>query len=214
MNAILRAIAASACLAPSALAGSVYAFESVNANGRRSTAEGVAQLSMEVAEISGRVAGFRFANTGPGAFSISQIHWDNRSGLLAGVESILGSQGVQFTEGLSSRGLPGGVAAGFVTSFGVEARSPAAHHGASAGEWVEVRIRLDEGVSFFSVLEALDSSALRVGVRAVGFAGGRGESFVSSPSLTFAVAPLPSAAAMGAACLSAMAWSRRRRHSA
>lgn len=178
-----------------------YSFSCITNNNAADCATGQTQFSLSVTD-TGSVVNFTFANSGPGASSITDIYFDwatSMTPLTTGVLTDSGA-GVSFSWGASPPNLPGGSSIGFVTDLAADSNSPAQPMGVNPGEWLNVAFTTDQ-----DLIAALNSGALRVGIHTQGYVGGGSESLVVSPI------PEPETYAMLAAGLALLGWQVRRR---
>jgi hypothetical protein len=140
-------------------------------------------LSAQVSMTGSQVL-FTFQNNSTITSSITQIYFDDLSGLLSGITDNgldWGSQtGVDFQLGANPHNLPGGNNCNppFQTteplmSFSVSSVSPVAPNGINPGEWLEITFDLtDNSTTFQNVLDALGKHDLRIGVHIQSLEGG------------------------------------------
>jgi len=173
------------------------------------------QFKCVVSDVVGQPgqATFRFTNNVGIASSISEIYYD--SGPLLSLVSLTQS-GCNFTGGGANPGnLPGGgnltPAFNAVQSFSADAQGNPANGINAAGNYLEMKFNLISGNTFASVVSALESGSLRIGlhVRSIQLPGGGdvSDAFVNTPS----VVPLPPAALAGGASLLGLMVIRRLR---
>ena len=147
---------------------------------------------------------FLFRNTGPAAWSITDIYFDDATGSAASLGSIsalidndsylsfngqrlYGHSGVDFTRGASPANLPQGDTLNppFETTAGLSADSdsPVVANGIEPDEWLGVVVDLIEGRDLADARTALEAGLLRIGIQAqaVGPVTQR-DSFVSRPT--------------------------------
>lgn len=208
-----------------------YSFEGLTANNVANVATGEAQLSVEVSNegVGSNQVKFTFRNAGPKASSITDVYFDDGA-LLSGIASFSESSGVEFSPGAAPGNLPGGNNAKppFKASAGLKADSdpPVQPNGVNPGEWLAITFNLKSGMTFQSVLDALELGLhlnpnipaddqgvnLRIGVHVQGFQGGGSESFLNGPPGV--VAPEPSTLALALTGIAGLGYAglRRFRH--
>ena len=142
------------------------------------------QLVVDVLDAGGGLVSFRFDNLGPLASSITGIYFDG-DGVIAPPLTIDSfSSGVLFTAGSGSPGyLPGGNNASppFETTAELLADSdpPTQPNGINPGEWL---VLLATAVSGFdSIVTALISGDLRIGLHVQGLLDGESETYINTP---------------------------------
>lgn len=199
----LLALAAISLALPAGATGApqVLHFRSITANDPSggATADGVANLRVEVSDPGERKARFRFFNDS-GVSSLTDVYFDD--GALLGIDRIADSgQGVSFAQYANPANLPGGnsltPAFHATRGFSADADAPVSANGVQdsggSGEWLAIDFELKPGMSFADVQMALTLPAggewLRIGLHVQSFAGGYSESFVNAPSAT----PVPEA---------------------
>lgn len=168
-----------------------YGFYGLTWNSAGDVAIGVSQLSVKISSIQTDPTQvlFTFLNSGSDASSITDVYFDD--GALLGIASIVGSQGVSFSQGASPGNLPGGQEIGFsVTSgFLADSDSPAQPNGVNPGEWLQIYFNLVQNKTYADVITAIELAAqnpgedveggLRIGIHVQGFTSGGSESFVN-----------------------------------
>lgn len=145
------------------------------------------QLVVDVLDAGAGLVSFRFDNLGPLASSITGIYFDG-DGVIAPPLTIADqSLGVSFTAGSASPGdLPGGNNASppFDTTAGLLADSDSGPpgtqtNGINPGEWL---VLLATAVSGFdSIINALISGDLRIGLHVQGLLDGESETYINTP---------------------------------
>jgi hypothetical protein len=158
------------------------------------------QLSVEVSQIGTNVC-FYFTNDVGIASSITDIYFDDNTGVLSLPVVITQSSGVDFSAGASPGNLPGGNEAtpDFEATAGLTADSnpPTQQNGVnSSSEWLQ----LCYGGTLASVLQALGSGDLRIGLHIQGFADGGSDSYINNPN------PIPEPSTMAIAGLGALGF--------
>lgn len=177
----------------------MYGFTNITNNNVNDAAAGEAQLSFNVSDLGGGLIQFEFLNVGQLLMSITDIYFDdNQNDTFSAIASIVNGPGVAFSVGASPPDLPGGNNVNFETSPGLAADSdPAAQpNGVNPGEFVRLRLSLQQGLAFADVISRLNSAALRVGIHVQGFDGGGSEAFVNNPNTP--PVPAPAAVLLGA----------------
>lgn len=197
-------------------------FDCITNNNSVSAAVGESQLSVEVTEmIDGKVL-FTFYNVGTFACSITDVYFDNGSptetlgGLYALIDSDNGGDsGVSFSPNATPPNLPGAanVSPVFATSAGLSADSdsPVSVNGVNTGETLGVVFSLISGKTFDSVLAAIASGDLRVGIHVQGFDGGFSEAFVNIPDPHNSMVPEPGTMSLLVAGLLSLVSMKKRR---
>jgi len=161
-------------------------FSCISGNNAASCLAGELQLLVDVTVTGGVNGGVNFyiTNTGPVPSSIADVYVDDGSGLLLLPVTLAGAPGVFFAPGTSPADLPGGIGIGFSADYGFGAISsngagvPA--NGVKPGEWLLVSFSMAPGTSLETVLAAMASDSLRLGLHVQGFPGGYSESFVTT----------------------------------
>lgn len=206
-SALAPAFCALIISAGSASAGSVYGFTGVSNNNIANTTTGEAQFLLEVGLVGGNAL-FTFTNNGPNGSVMSELYWDDNTGVLNAMLSIDDSDpGVDYESvgtGVSPGNLPAGNPVGFSADFATEPNNPQPHKGIGINESLGVLFSING--SFADVIAALNAGDLRVGVHAQSFANGGSESFINGGTAV----PTPGTAAMGVVLLAGLAARRRR----
>lgn len=140
-----------------------------------------AQFSVNVSESAGRVL-FKLSNAGPFASNVTEVYWDDDSGLLSNgpdVDDGTTSPGVAFLPNASVNpgNLPGGNAVSFAADHAIDSQNGNGN-GVQPSEMAGF---LFDG-NTNAVIAAMHSGSLRVGmhVRSIGSAG-ESEGFVNIP---------------------------------
>lgn len=144
------------------------------------------QLFVEVLDAGGDLVSFEFQNLGPLASSITGIYFHDLNENLIDPPLTIDSQsaGVSFTAGSAAPpDLPGGQNATppFETTAGLLADSdpPAQPNGINPGEWLLILATAFSG--FDSIITALISGELRIGVHVQGLLDGESETYINTP---------------------------------
>lgn len=174
---LLVAIAATAS---SYCSAATFSFEQITSNG---TENPEAQLSVDVSDSGGQVLFEFFNNNISGALAsrISEVYWDDDSGLLTNgpvVDASTTSAGVDLSAiPASPSNLPSGNIANFIAELSA-GRVMAASNGVDPGE---VAGFLFDG-NANQVITAMQNGNLRLGMHVISIGnGGQSESFVSVP---------------------------------
>jgi hypothetical protein len=179
-------VSAFALAAGTTHAAVTYGFGGITNNSATNTANGEAQLFVDVAAVGAAQVSFTFRNVGPHAMSITDVYFDD--GTLLGIASITNMSGVDFSQGASPPNLPGGntLSPPFSTTAGFLADSdpPAQPNGVNPGEQLVITFDLIGGMTFADTITALDTPGdhLRIGIHVQGYADGGSESFVNVPA--------------------------------
>jgi len=166
-----------------------YGFYNITSNNTTNAATGETQLFLDITDAGMTDAGvgqvlFKFSNSlVPGnASSITQIYFDDDSGLIKGIDELVVSSGVDYFEPAKIGQLPGGntLDPRFRGDFSVEPNAPTAPNGINPGEWLGVYFDVNNGGTFDKVVAALESGKLRVGFHVQAFENGGSEAFVNN----------------------------------
>jgi hypothetical protein len=159
-----------------------YNFTNITANSTVNAATGETQLFLDITDAGDSQALFTFRNSeDPGdPSSITQIYFDDDSGILLGISELTTSAGVDYYEPASVGNLPGGntLDPRFRGDFSVEPNSPTAPNGINPGEYLGVLFDITS--DFDSLITALESNELRVGFHVQAFEDGGSEAFVNN----------------------------------
>jgi len=171
-----------------------YGFEVFTNNGDWGTGGanfGDPGLDLSVEVYNGfETAHFKFHNNSAPSVgaSITDIYFDD--GILLGISSITNQPtATSFDSPAKPSELPGNtlLEPDFITSnpgnqsFSADSDPPTFHNGIEAGEWLIISYALQPGGTIDDVIQQLNSSQLRIGIHAQGFADGSSESAVNVP---------------------------------
>jgi len=140
-------------------------------------------LYVEVSDGEGEAV-FTFYNESLINSSIATIYFDG--GSLLGIADIIGWTGTSFSQSATPSNLPGGkpLEPSFVTTagFSIGSDAPRPHSGVNPGEWVQITFDLiNNDGSFPSVIDELDTGALRIGIHVIALPDGSSESAIAVP---------------------------------
>ena len=165
------------------------------------------QLSVDIQSVDATHVSFTFSNAGPIASSITDIYFVNSPALFSGISNIGNHAGVNFSEGATPPGLPGGASFGFGAgsiAFSADSTSPVSPNGINPGESLAIAFALLGGSSFGDVITAMFAQTLRIGIHVQSITGGTSDSYL-------ATTPLPGALPLFATGLASLAFLRRRK---
>lgn len=192
-----------------------YGFGAITSNGNIGPEIGEAQMFVTISEFAPNQVLFYFVNAGPQESSITDVYFDD--GTLLGIALLIdadegkgGDPNVDFSQGASPPGLPGGnnvdppfeVTAGFLA----DSDAPTQSNGVNPGEFLGIVFDLLKGGTIKNVFEELDNGELRIGIHVQGFADGSSESFINNS----VPVPVPGAVFLGALGLGMVGWAKRR----
>jgi hypothetical protein len=167
-------------------------------------------LSVSVSQLDANTLQFTFSNLSGIESVVSEIYFQDLNGLIARYQ-ILNDQNtgnVVFQEGASPGSLPGGQDISFSTSYAMGADNPSPKYGINPNETLSFTVQLSQGVGVATLVESLQSGALRIGAHVQSIGGGTSDSYVSGGGA--AAAPEPGTMAlMGSGLLAG--WLVRRR---
>lgn len=162
-----------------------YPFQIFTTNGDYNDSPAV-DVSMQVYGDKNTIA-FKFFNNSTINNSLTAVYFHD--GSLLGISSVQNSAGVSFSTPAVPGNLPGGALLNppFVATeeFSASGDPPPSHEGIdNSGEYVIVTFDLITGGTLESVINELNSSDLRVGVRLQGFDDDSSESAIHTPEPT------------------------------
>jgi hypothetical protein len=173
-------------------AGFLFGFNNITGNSATNALAGENQLLINVTDANGgktltsNQVLFTFSNIGSAASSITQIYFDNGTALKSISNVATSATGVSFSQGTGQ--LPGGnsLSNKFASNFGIQANQPTSQQGvnntgAGGNEWVSVLFTLDTNKTLQTVIDELQSGALRIGMHIQAFGDGGSEAFVNKP---------------------------------
>lgn len=130
--------------------------------------------------------------------SICDIYFDDNSGYLNSLETIINGTGVSFDSPARPKNLPGGKPFSFKSDFSVDSDSPVSHNGInSSTESLGLLFNLTSGKSYSDVINALASECLRIGlhIQSIGYCD-KSDSYINDHG-NQNVVPVPGAALLG-----------------
>ena len=144
-----------------------------------------AQFVVDVLDDGGGFVSFTFQNLGPAASSIADIYFHDAGGdLIPPLDIDSQSTGVSFSLGANPGDLSGGNNAtpSFVATAGLttDSNPPAQPNGINPGEWLVILAEAFD--DFDSVVAALMTGNLRIGLHVQGLLGGASQSYISNPT--------------------------------
>ena len=183
-----------------------YQVVGVSNNDPGNTTIGESQLSVELMDLGSGQIKFVFSNSGPEECSITDVYFDDRSGLLSNL-TVINSTGVLFSQWATPSNLPAGnnLDPHFETSLGMSADSdpPVQLNGVNPSEYLGIAFDLKSGWDVAGVDNSIYSGDLRIGLKVQGFADGGSETFVAVPA--------PGALMLGSLGVCIVGWLRRGR---
>ena len=215
MKKIALGVLATGLLAGPMAANAIpFSFGCLSNNNTTNCATGESQLLVDVTGGVGFVD-FRFSNTGPNASSIADIYWDwTGTGFFTAAQGTItdSGSGVSFSFGANPNNLPAGNNANpdFEATIGSDSNPPVQPNGVNPGEWVNFHF-VSATPDFQSVINALNSGALRLGLHVQGFANGGSESFVNEGPPPPTSVPEPTVLSLFGLALLGVGFVRRRR---
>jgi hypothetical protein len=193
-----------------------YTFTQLHGDGFKEVND---QLGMNVTASGKDAVSFTFFNNVGDSSSITDVYLAGTDGLLILPGKITEqSPGVSYSIGADPRNLPGGKPFEFVASIGADSNPPVQPNGVStAKEYVTWTFALASGVTYDSVIKALDAGSLRVGLLVPGMSGGSA-SFINTCGLQSCSqapsVPLPASLWLMFGAMGGLAAISRRRKSA
>lgn len=200
-------------------AGFTYGFFGITNNNAGDVAVGANQLSVDLSSRRNNRVRVRFDNVGLDASSITDVYFDDSLGVFDSIYQIKNTGGVSFSEGAAPGNLAGGnmLDPAFQSTLGLNADSdpPVQINGVNPGEQLTLYLQIAAGSAFSDVVDAINSSALRIGIHVQGFNSGGSESFVNmTPSGPPPVVPEPSGLALAGLAAVGLVFRRRRKQGA
>ena len=173
-----------------------FGFAGLSNNNATNTANGEAQLSLEVVQSGSNVL-FNFINSGVEALLINDVYFDDDNGLLDGYVGEINVEiaalgGVDFgPDAANPQNVPASnsVVPSFSADLSFDAKNPGGSggNGVDQGETLGLILSLVGTTTVNDILLALDNQDLRVGLHVQGFDNDGSESFVNISAI-----PLPS----------------------
>lgn len=172
------------------LATQTYDFYCITNNAAADVMIGEQQLKVEVSDQGPGLVGFKFMNEGLEDCVITEIYFQDGSGLLLGYASIEEDMlKVDFKQeevgNVNPKNLPGGksIDPQFIASaaFSIEPVNPEPNWGVNPEEWVKIIYSIQPTKTFADVINELANADLRIGIHVQSFADGGSESFVNTP---------------------------------
>ncbi|MBW8034593.1 MAG: hypothetical protein FVQ79_02735 [Planctomycetes bacterium] len=170
----------------------IYSFTNITNNNTTDALIGENQMSLIVHDEGTSLVRFCFANAGPAASSITDVYWDDNSGLLTSIQSFGANTGtVAFSEGADPGNLPGGgdILPVFSADFSADSDPPIPHNGVNPIEELCVLFNVQNG--FEGIIGAMNSGQLRVGIHVQAYDSGGSESFITTGDNGVTIIPEP-----------------------
>ena len=183
-----------------------YDFYNITNNSAANASIGEAQLSVEVSDEGAvlqnsdtlNLVGFKFMNEGSEHCVITEIYFQDGSGLLFDYfdinESLKvnGEPVVDFKQedigNVNPKNLPGGksIDPAFIatTAFSIEPLNPEPKWGVEPGEWVTIYYTLQTGMMAQDIFNELANEQTRIGLHVQSFDNGGSESFITPEPAT------------------------------
>ena len=140
------------------------------------------EMYVEVSD-GGSQVDFTFYNESLFESSIAGIYFDD--GSLSGTFAITEGAGTSFSQPAIPGNLPGGneLEPPFVTTdgFSIGSDAPRPQNGINPGEWVRITFNLIDGGALATVIDELNTGALRIGVHVIALPDGSSESAIAVP---------------------------------
>lgn len=185
----------------SVIAGPTYSFTNISSNSPISSGLG-SYLTVELTEESGQAL-FMFKNAAfdvngdPILSSITQIYFDDASGVLSSINSIDDSDsGVDFSIGATPSKLPNrnNVTPSFKADFSAGSDSPTQPNGVNPDEFLGIYFNLNH--DFNDVLNSMGNGYLRIGFHVQGLADGESDTFINDEEVPPPPSTVPAPGAM------------------
>lgn len=176
-------VGAALLLMVSPVQADLIGFEAITNNSPVDPGFGEAQMFFEVGDQTPTVT-FHFMNLGPEESSIEQIWFDDSAWNLFDTSSVTGfftDNGVAFAGSVGDANFPGSEGYDWTTSFYYQAAPPPAHTGINPNEEIIFSLLLMPNYTYNSVMAALASGDLQVGIHVISWADGASESFINTP---------------------------------
>ena len=158
-----------------------YSFTQLNAKEPNAVSD---QLSLTAVDSGKDTIAFTFYNSVGQKSSITDIYLTGTGGLLVLPGKITAqSKGVSYSIGASPPNLPVGTVYDFYATVAADSNPPTVPNGVNAvGEYVTWSFTMASGISYDSVIKAIDTGVLRFGLLVPGYSGGS-SSFINSCGL-------------------------------
>ncbi len=125
---------------------------------------------------------FQFHNASSIESSMARVYFEDEEESFLGIAYITEGPGTHFGYPVSPGDLPGGdlLVPPFVTTreFCIGGGPPPSHNGINPGEWIQISFDLSNGGTVESVIDQLDTGAMRIGVHIIALPDGSSESAV------------------------------------